>query len=190
MNYILKLICKCGRSISSRWYHYVYMPFLLSELRNCGKNVIIAKGNHIAGMSNMEFGDDIYIGPGAVLYSTKAKLVMGNHINLGPNVTIITGDHRMDVVGMYMKCIPEDKKLPENDQDVIIEDDVWIGAGTIILKGVTIGTGSIIAAGAVVTKDVQPYTIYLSKDRQKKRFTDEELEEHKKKIEKQAGGRE
>lgn len=43
--------------------------------------------------------------------------------------------------------------------DIIIDDDVWIGAGAIILTGVTIGKGSVIAAGSIVTKDVEPYTI-------------------------------
>ena len=42
---------------------------------------------------------------------------------------------------------------------IVIEDDVWIGARVIILKGVTIGKGSIIGAGSVVTKDVEPYSI-------------------------------
>ena len=44
------------------------------------------------------------------------------------------------------------EKLPENDADVTIEDDVWIGANSTILKGVTIGRGSIVSAGSVVTK--------------------------------------
>lgn len=44
-------------------------------------------------------------------------------------------------------------------EQVIINDDVWIGAGAIIVPGVTIGKGSVIAAGAVVTKDVAPYTL-------------------------------
>lgn len=50
-------------------------------------------------------------------------------------------------------------KLEENDQPVIIADDVWIGTGAIILKGVNIGTGSIIAAGALVINDVPEYNL-------------------------------
>jgi len=45
------------------------------------------------------------------------------------------------------------------DYPIIIEDDVWIGAGAIILPNVTIGAGAVIAAGAVVTKDVEPNTV-------------------------------
>ena len=58
-----------------------------------------------------------------------------------------------------MYDITDKEKLPDNDEDVFIEDDVWVGANSTILKGVRIGRGAIIAAGAVVNKDVPPYTI-------------------------------
>jgi acetyltransferase-like isoleucine patch superfamily enzyme len=86
-----------------------------------------------------------------------------------------------------MKELKETDKLPENDKDVIIEDDVWVGTGAIILKGVTIGEGSVIAAGAVVTKDVPPYTIYISPQRDKQRFTDVEIVEHKQLLKEKYG---
>lgn len=99
----------------------------------------------------------------------------------------MTGDHRTDVVGEYMEQLHDDTKLPENDIDVVIEDDVWVSTGVIILKGVTIGRGSIIAAGAVVTKDVPPYTIYISRDKQKPRFTPEEIAEHERLLKEKYG---
>ncbi len=77
----------------------------------------------------------------------------------GPHVAVVTGDHRIDIPDRPMISIKDSEKLPENDQDVVIENDVWIGANATILKGVTIGTGSVICAGAVVTKDVPPYSI-------------------------------
>ena len=76
----------------------------------------------------------------------------------GPRVTVITGNHRTDVVGKPMIEVTE--KLPENDQDVVFEGDNWIGANVTILKGVTIGEGAVIAAGAVVTKNVDGYSIW------------------------------
>ncbi|MRS03355.1 hypothetical protein EG832_09060 [bacterium] len=75
----------------------------------------------------------------------------------GPNVTIRGGDHNTSKIGYFMFDVHE--KRPKDDQPVFIEDDVWVGAGAIILKGVTIGRGSIIAAGAVVTHSVKPYSI-------------------------------
>ena len=77
----------------------------------------------------------------------------------GPRVTMITGGHRYDIKERPMKSIGNEEKLPENDLDIILEGDNWIGANATILKGVTVGQGAVIAAGAVVTKDVLPYSI-------------------------------
>ena len=166
--------------IKSRWYTYVCLPGLRKQFASCGKDVIIDSGSIIAGKRNIEIGDDVYIGPQAIIYTTQAKLIFGSHIISGPRLTIMTGDHRTDVVGKYMKSLTEADKLPENDQDVVIEDDVWIGAGVSIYKGVRIGRGSVIAGGAVVTKDVPPYTIFISKNKNKPRFTEDEIELHEK----------
>ncbi|MBS6711885.1 MAG: acyltransferase [Ruminococcus sp.] len=93
------------------------------------------------------------------MYCTKAPIRIKDHVIFGPNVTMITGDHRTDIHTKPMSLVKEDEKLEENDQDIVIEDDVWIGANTTILKGVHIHKGSIIAAGAVVVGDVPEYTI-------------------------------
>lgn len=97
---------------------------------------------------------------------------------IGPNLTIIAGDHNYKSVGKFI-C-DEKNKLPENDQDVIIESDVWIGCNVTILKGVTIGRGSVVAACACVTKDIPPYSIVGGIPAQvlKRRFTDEQIAEH------------
>ena len=72
------------------------------------------------------------------------------------------------------------RKIPENDQDVLIEGDVWCGANVTILKGVTIGRGSIVAAGSVVTKSCPPYSIIGGVPAKliKKRFSEEEIKLH------------
>jgi len=70
---------------------------------------------------------------------------------------------------------------PRGDKgEIIIEDDVWIGFGAIILSGVRIGRGSIIAAGAVVLKDVPPYTIFTPVQNHvlRRRFSPEQIEQH------------
>ena len=90
---------------------------------------------------------------------TRAKIIFGDHVMTGPGVTMITGGHRIDIPGRPMKSIHNNEKLPENDQDIILNGDNWIGANSIILRGVTIGEGAVVAAGAVVTNDVPPYSI-------------------------------
>ena len=106
---------------------------------------------------NIEVGDYVSIGAGAVFLASESKIIIGNKVMFGPNVTVVGGNHNTSVIGKLMYDIHE--KRPEDDQDVTIENDVWVGSGAIILKGVRVGRGSIIAAGAVVVKDVLPYTI-------------------------------
>ncbi len=123
-----------------------------------GKNFRYSRDCIFESASMMEIGDDCSIGPHGVLYSIYKKIILGNHVMIGPGVTIVSGDHNIRKVGIPISMNKE--KQPEDDADIIIEDDVWIGANVTILKGVTIGRGSVIAAGAVVTKSVPPYAIY------------------------------
>ncbi len=130
----------------------------ISRIKHKGLNCHIER-NCIINTANVIFGDNIFIGPGCLLLSTKAKIIIGNNVMFGPNVSIITGNHRINVKGVPMISVTE--KQTDDDEDVVIEDDVWIGAGAIVLKGVRIGTGSIVAAGSVVTKDIPAYHIYM-----------------------------
>ena len=102
----------------------------------------------------------------------------------GPHVLVVTGDHRTDVIGRYLDSVTDEEKLPENDKDVVIVGDNWIGAHVIILKGVTVGRGAIVAAGAVVTRDVPPYAIVGGCPAKviKYRFTEKEIAVHENKL--------
>ena len=135
-----------------------------------GNKVTLSNDIDVAGESNISIGNSVFIGPRCTFYAVKAPLLIGNHIMFGPEVMIITGDHRIDLRDVYMDEITDEMKLPQNDLPVIIEDDCWIGARAIILKGVTIHKGSVIAAGAVVVKDVPEYSVYYSKDSIRPRF--------------------
>ena len=136
----------------------------------------------IKGLWNLSVGDGTSIPKGSTIYCTDAPCTIGKKVLFGPNPTIITGDHRIDVIGKYIMDSTE--KLPENDAPVVIEEDVWTGANVTILKGVTIGRGSVIAAGAVVTKSFPPYSIIGGVPAKvlKMRFTEEEIEEHEEKL--------
>lgn len=81
-------------------------------------------------------------------------VTIGRYVMFAPHVVILGMDHRFDVAGkpMIFSGRPPLKKT-------VIEDDVWIGYRAIIQAGVRIGRGAIVAAGAVVTKDVEPYAI-------------------------------
>ena len=93
------------------------------------------------------------------MLSTRAKVIIGDYVMFGPNVSVITGNHRIDVLGKRMYEVKDSDKRDSDDQDVVFAGDNWIGANSTILKGVTVGKGATVAAGAVVNKSVPPYTI-------------------------------
>ena len=151
------------------------------EMKHCGKNVHIRPTQStIKGVENMSIGDNCLIQKGVMIFCTRAPLIIGNNVGIGPNSTLITGDHRIDIIGKFLMEVTDAEKLPENDLPIVIEDDVWTGANITILKGVTIGHGSVIAAGSVVTKSFPPYSIIGGVPAKliKRRFTDEEMREN------------
>lgn len=163
-------------SIQYRFWNIFGMKYNLNRMRQVGSNVILGKGFSACVHENISIGSHVYIGDGARFLCAMAPIKIGDYCMFGPEVMIVTGDHRYDVVGEYMYNVTE--KLPENDQPVLIEKDVWIGARAIILKGSRIGTGSIIAAGAVVTGSVPPFSIYLGINKIIPRFSEPQLKKH------------
>lgn len=107
---------------------------------------------------NVYIGDCTYIGPRACLSSTNAKIIFKGHTSVGEDLSIHTGNHAR-IIGMFHNDITEANKPKGYDKNVVIEEDVWIGSRVTILMGVTVGRGSTIAAGAVVNKNVPPYSI-------------------------------
>jgi acetyltransferase-like isoleucine patch superfamily enzyme len=104
----------------------------------------------------------------------------GNYVLMAKNVAFVgRDDHRFDVVGTPIWESPRGDSLK-----VVVESDVWIGHGAIVLSGVTIGRGSVVAAGAIVTKDVPPYAIVGGNPAKiiKMRFTTQQQTEHDKTL--------
>jgi acetyltransferase-like isoleucine patch superfamily enzyme len=127
-----------------------------AAFRSCGRDVRFDPGD-IFSYENIDIGNDVYIGPGATFVAEGTGIEIGNKVLFGPNVSIFGGNHNSSVVGKFMFDVKT--KRPGDDQKVTIENDVWVGGGATILKGVRLSRGCIVAAGAVVTKDVSPYVI-------------------------------
>jgi maltose O-acetyltransferase len=124
-------------------------------LKTCAKNIIWYKWrNSLLRMCGFSIGKDVYIAEGLIIVeelSDRDHLIIGDRASFAPNVILVTSSH------------PNDSRIrdyvPTPRGKVVIEEDAWIGAGAIILPNVTVGKGSVVAAGAVVNKDVEPYTI-------------------------------
>ncbi|WP_277755135.1 DapH/DapD/GlmU-related protein [Pseudactinotalea terrae] len=105
-------------------------------------------------------GEGAFINMGCML-STHAPVTVGRGAYLGMGVTVMTSTHELG---------PSDARAGELiTAPVVIGDGCWIGANATILPGVTIGAGTVIAAGAVVTRDCDPDSLYAGVPAQKKR---------------------
>ncbi len=119
--------------------------------RLCG--VKIGKGSTIHMQAvfyyppNIVVGEDTIIGEGAVL-DGRDKLTIGNHVDIASEVMIYNGQHDIN-----------DEKFKPVFAPAVIEDYVFIGPRAIILPGVTVKKGAVVGAGAVVTKDVEAFTV-------------------------------
>lgn len=124
-------------------YKYIYMMQI-------DKNVVIYKNVEFRNPDTLFIGEGSIIGDNAML-DARAKIQIGKNVNISSNVSIWTLQHD------YRD--PEFKCNKEHYGPVIIKDRVWIGPNVTILSNVEIGEGAVVAAGAVVTKDVEPYAL-------------------------------
>ena len=120
--------------------------------KQVGKSVSIMSGLKIRGPRGISIGNNSGINYGCLLDGS-GGLTIGADVMVGQNVSFFSGEHKFKRTDIPMRL--QGFKY----QPVVVKDDVWIGAGAIILPGVSIGRGTIIGAGAVVTKDVPSYAI-------------------------------
>lgn len=120
-------------------------------LDECGDNIKIMQGVYFSDGSGIKLGNNSGYGQNSYIYK---HTHIGKDVMMGKDVKIITHNHEFHNLN-----IPMNRQNYMDYSPVIIEDDIWIGFRVIILPGVRIGQGAIIAAGAVVTKDVEPYSI-------------------------------
>lgn len=138
------------------------------------RNVSMEGCNHI-GNNSVVFSSTMGFGSGISCDSIIDSTSIGRFTTLGPDVKIVSGQHPTNTIAsihpafyssrgqMGFTYVTEDKfeehRFVDGNYKVMIGNDVWIGAYTKILEGITIGDGAIVAAGAVVTHDVPPYAI-------------------------------
>lgn len=157
-----------------------FLSLILKPLfKKCGQNVRFDAFGYYS-YTTISIGDNVFINKGAKFSASVSSITIGNNVIFGPNVTIRGGTHNISVIGSFMSDVHE--KRPEDDQPVIIENDVWIGSCVTILKGVRIGRGAVIGAGALITKNIPPYSIAMGVPAKvtRTRFTFDQIIEHEK----------
>lgn len=155
-----------------KWKHYRF-----------GKNPYIGRMVYLWAKHMITIGDNFYIGKFSQI---ECDAEIGDNVIIANKVALIGRyDHNYQQIGVPIRLA---SKIRDNDYNwkglddkIIIEDDVWIGYGAIILSGVRIGQGSIIAAGSVLAGDAEPYSIYagIPAKRLRSRFENEtDLQNH------------
>lgn len=135
------------------------------------EKIRIGNNSHIRGElflfshgGEISIGDWCYIGEGSRIWSA-LKITIEDRVLIAHNVNIFDNlTHPMSAEARHqhfkaIATIGHPSSLDLSEKPVVIKSDAWIGANSSVLRGVTIGEGAIVAAGAVVTRDVSPFTV-------------------------------
>jgi acetyltransferase-like isoleucine patch superfamily enzyme len=119
-----------------------------------GADVSFAPNVSFRNAERITLGDGTHIGEFSVVWAgnSTGRIILGEKCLLAPHVTLTASNYGTAQGEFIMD-------QPKIEEDIVIGRDVWLGANTVVLAGVTIGDGAIVAAGAVVTKDVPPGAI-------------------------------
>ena len=133
---------------------YRYLLYRLSGIKVKGRAAIFGPLSirPIGKASNIEIGQGTFLNTDIRFGCPDHTIRIGANCQIGPRVCFETVNH-----GLYYE---PNKGRGMSTQPIVIEDEVWIGCGAIILPGVTIGKGAVIAAGAVVNQSVPKLTVY------------------------------
>ena len=143
-------------------YSAILQAKLIENWRKKNRHNYTVVGNYF-DISHVTVGKKTYGEINAFIHNPDYFLTIGSYCSIAPNVVfLLSSDHNMECISTYplkVKCANCVSYEAISKGDIIVDDDVWIGYGAIIMSGVHIHQGAVIAAGAVVTKDVDPYAI-------------------------------
>lgn len=159
-------------SFSDIIFKYILRDFIVGIFRNFPSAIGVlarmflykvclkkaGRGLRISELVTIKFPENIQVGNHVSFneydwIDGNGGIEIGNYVSIGPRVSIVSFEHGYEDLEIPIKL----QKKEYNK--IVIEDNVWIGAGSFIKSGVRIGTGSIIGAGSVITKDVEPYSV-------------------------------
>ncbi|MFA5625825.1 MAG: acyltransferase [Bradymonadales bacterium] len=129
-----------------RYWFRLSLWWLLRPHVKLRSGAIIGKGTFVGKNRNIRIGKDFFCGHDCHI---SCPVDIGDDVMFASCVALVGGDHRIDNISTTISRSGRDDM-----KTIVIEDNVWVGHGAILLHGIHIGAGAVIAAGAVVTKDV------------------------------------
>lgn len=156
------------------------------QLGFCGKDVRIDYPIDVTQPENLFLYDNTIISAGATIYCERARFIMKKNAGAACGLMVVCGNHAQ-IVGRWSRSVTDRDKEPLShdhnyDRDIVVEEDVRMGANVTLLSGVRIGRGSTIGNGSVCRMDVPPYAVVMGNPARVIRFnfTPCEILEHEK----------
>ena len=137
----------CGSNVRISDYTEVLGKVSLGDKVHLHRNVLVRSFKGF-----IDIGPGTTINPFCVIYGD-GGVTIGREVSIATKTTIVAANHNFSDVSTPIKSQGSTSK------GIVIGDDVWLGANVVVLDGVDIGKGAIVAAGAVVSKNVEPYSI-------------------------------
>jgi acetyltransferase-like isoleucine patch superfamily enzyme len=175
---MLNILLAVGRRLQTR------LKVLKSKkICHVGSDLHIGAGSRFWAPDSISIGNGVYIGKDVLV---ECNTEIGDYVLIANRVALVgRHDHDFRAVGIPVRFSPwigsSKPPSPFSAEKVVIESDVWLGFGAIVLTGVRVGRGAIVAAGTVVTRDVAAYEIVAGNPAQKvgMRFKDDKtIEQH------------
>lgn len=137
---------------------------------------------HISNPQNVYMHEQTRIQGHSKIITYTGKFIMKRYSGAAPGLTVITGNH-IPTVGIPHYMLPN-LRINESEKDIIVEEDVWLGANVTLLSGVTVGRGAVVGACSVISKDIPPYAVVVGNPFRiiASKFTTEEILSHEKKL--------
>ena len=165
-----------------RLWQALYRQYGVRGAVRFGRDLHLGMGTVVDSTTGLDIGDDVYIGKGCTVECNGS---IGDGVMIANRVGLVgRHDHDVSAIGRSVRRAPwigdADFDPVKKAEQLVVEDDVWVGYGAIVLSGVTVRRGAIVAAGALVTKDVPAYAIVAGVPARRVgwRFTDAEVRAH------------
>ena len=174
------------REVLRNWKHLFRRYLKLKKYPNVHPNTMLGLNDTVVIPANLYMEEKTSLKRDNVIMNGRAKFILKKWSGAAEELMVITGNH-MSIVGLDVKHVTDEVKdiqdvHGEYDRDVIVDEDVWMGARVSLLSGVHIGRGAEIGTGAVVRGSIPPYAVVIGNPAKVVgfRFTPEEIIEHEK----------